>query len=139
MTNKYIGTIIGIILILGVGGFVYSQKDSDIKQQTPTPTNSTVNSKTDSGVVTQTTNSDSKVKSYTMSNVAVHNNKQSCWSVIDGSVFDLTSWVPNHPGGERAILSICGIDGSSRFNGQHGGNSQIAKILMGFKIGILAQ
>lgn len=74
----------------------------------------------------------------TMAEVAAHNSKASCWSAINGSVYDLTSWVPEHPGGEKAILRICGTDGSARYNGQHGGASKQAAILAGFKIGILA-
>jgi cytochrome b involved in lipid metabolism len=69
--------------------------------------------------------------------VATHNLRSSCWSAINGSVYDLTSWIPNHPGGERAILSLCGTDGSDAYNGQHGGSSRTATILGGFKLGAL--
>jgi cytochrome b involved in lipid metabolism len=76
--------------------------------------------------------------SITSAQVTQHNSRSSCWSIIDGNVYDLTSWIPNHPGGEQAILSICGIDGAQRYNAKHGGNSKITKILGGFKIGTFA-
>jgi cytochrome b involved in lipid metabolism len=53
-------------------------------------------------------------------------------------VYDLTAWISKHPGGERAILSICGKDGSAAFNDQHGGQRRPANELSGFKIGTIA-
>ena len=76
-------------------------------------------------------------KSYTLADVAKHNNASSCWSAINGNVYDLTSWISKHPGGQQAILSICGIDGSAAFNDQHGGQSRPANELAGFSIGVL--
>ena len=75
----------------------------------------------------------------TLSQISQHNSRASCWSVINGGVYDLTSWIPNHPGGEQVILSMCGVDGSAGYNGQHGGRSKITAILAGFKIGELAK
>lgn len=66
-----------------------------------------------------------------------HNSSTSCWTVVNGSVYDLTKWINNHPGGEGAILSLCGKDGSEDFNEQHGGDGGPEKILASFKIGIL--
>jgi hypothetical protein len=57
---------------------------------------------------------------------------------INGGVYDLTAWISKHPGGERAILSICGKDGSAAFNDQHGGQRRPANELSGFKIGTIA-
>ena len=74
---------------------------------------------------------------YTMAEVAAHNNSASCWSAINGNVYDLTSWIGQHPGGQQAILSICGKDGSAAFNAQHGGQRRPANELAGFKIGAL--
>jgi cytochrome b involved in lipid metabolism len=74
----------------------------------------------------------------TLNQIAEHSSRSSCWSAINGNVYDLTSWIPNHPGGEKTILSLCGIDGSNGYNSQHGGSSKPARILGGFKIGALA-
>ncbi len=61
---------------------------------------------------------------YTKADVALHATEQSCWSIVNGSVYDLTSYVPKHPGGKKNILKICGKDGTSLFEGQHGGESK---------------
>jgi len=69
--------------------------------------------------------------------VAKHSSKESCWTVIDGFVYDLSSWIAQHPGGERAILSLCGQDGTERFNKQHGEFNQALNVLKGLRFGIL--
>lgn len=75
----------------------------------------------------------------TMADVAMHTTKESCWSAIDGNVYDLTGWISMHPGGERAITSLCGKDGTAAFHAQHKDNKRQADTLAGFKIGSLAQ
>lgn len=75
--------------------------------------------------------------SFTMTQVQMHNSKSDCWSAINGKIYDLTSWIGQHPGGKSAIISICGKDGSAAFNDQHGGQSRPANELDGFFIGIL--
>lgn len=77
------------------------------------------------------------VKSYTMTDVKTHNTSASCWTAVNGSVYDVTSWIGQHPGGAGAIKGMCGIDGSAAFNGQHGGQARPASELASFKIGIL--
>lgn len=74
-----------------------------------------------------------------MTEISTHNSAASCWSTINAVVYDLTGWIRSHPGGEGAILSICGGDGSAAFNGQHGGQGSAQNVLDGFKIGTLQQ
>jgi cytochrome b involved in lipid metabolism len=75
----------------------------------------------------------------TMAEVRTHNSASGCWSVVDGLVYDLTAYIPKHPGGKGEILAICGTDGSRAFNGQHGGESKPERILASYKIGELAE
>lgn len=77
------------------------------------------------------------VSAYTFADVSNHNSATSCWSAVNGNVYDLTSWVNAHPGGRAAILMICGKDGSPLFNTQHGGEGKPASILAKYKIGSL--
>lgn len=77
------------------------------------------------------------VASYTAADVAKHNTDADCWSSINGNVYNLSAWIAEHPGGERGILRLCGKDGSSAFNGQHGGQGQPMQTLTGFKVGEL--
>ena len=126
--NKTISIVIGIILVLLVGGVVFYQSQQSTPVAIPNPTTSTT-----------TTSTGGSGTTYTMAQVATHRDAISCWTIIDGNVYDLTKWIPQHPGGEQAILSICGIDGSAAFHGQHNDAKRQADILATFKIGTLAQ
>lgn len=66
-----------------------------------------------------------------------HNTKGDCWSLIKGDVYNLTSYVRNHPGGQDVISNICGKDGSSAFSNQHGSSRKPNNVLNGLLIGKL--
>ncbi|EER13321.1 succinate dehydrogenase, putative, partial [Perkinsus marinus ATCC 50983] len=55
----------------------------------------------------------------TVEEVARHNTKQDCWVIINGTVFNLTDWLPLHPGGESVILNYAGKDASDEWNAIH--------------------
>ena len=74
---------------------------------------------------------------YTMAQVQAANSAQKCWTAIHGNVYNLTSFIDKHPGGDKNILKICGKDGTSAFENQHGGNNKPQEVLKGLKIGIL--
>lgn len=76
---------------------------------------------------------------YTTATVATHNTKADCWSIINSNVYDLTSYIPRHPGGSQNIVDICGKDGTSAFTGQHGGSSKPEATLAGFYLAPLAR
>ncbi len=76
--------------------------------------------------------------SFTAAQVATHASVSSCYSIVNGAVYDLTAWIGQHPGGQSAIKRMCGMDASAAFNGQHGGAARPASELAGFKIGTLA-
>lgn len=44
------------------------------------------------------------------SEVNKHNSPTSCWVVINGEVYDVTSFLDVHPGGRQAILKVAGKD-----------------------------
>ncbi len=63
--------------------------------------------------------------------VQAHATAASCWTIIDGSVYDITSYIPLHPGGKQAIMQACGTDGSQLFNTKGGeGHSPAARTLL---------
>lgn len=79
----------------------------------------------------------STIKGFTKEEVAQHNSSSSCWTIINGDVFDLTQWISRHPGGAAAIRGLCGIDGSRAFGNQHEGQRDPARELAKYFIGRL--
>ena len=75
---------------------------------------------------------------YTLAQVAENDSAESCWSAINGTVYDLTDWISQHPGGSSRILSLCGTDGTSSFNSMHGGQSNPESRLASFALGPLS-
>lgn len=118
MQNKLIPALIGIVIVAATGGLAYWQ-DS----QTETS-------------ASQASTEDAAQTSYSATEVATHDTAGDCWAIINGGVYDLTSWIPRHPGGERAIEGLCGKDGSAAFNGQHGGGEAQAAVLADLKVGV---
>lgn len=73
---------------------------------------------------------------YTISQVAEKNTRSSCWTIIEDKVYDITNYIPNHPGGEKEILQICGKDGSKLFaqpqeHKEGEANKSLAKLYLG--------
>jgi len=56
---------------------------------------------------------------FTLQEVAKHNKKEDIWVVVDGQVLDVTKFLPDHPGGEKAILLYAGRDATEEFNMLH--------------------
>ncbi len=56
---------------------------------------------------------------FTVEEVARHAAPDDCWIIVKGCVYDVTSYVEEHPGGQ-AILRNAGRDASAGFHGpQH--------------------
>lgn len=49
----------------------------------------------------------------TSAQLAQHNTPSDCWVAYQGRVYDMTSWIPQHPGGPYRIIPYCGT--SSQF------------------------
>ena len=94
---------------------------------TPTPTVSATPTPTPTPVVT----------GYTMAQVRANNTAKSCWTAIDGYVYNLTNWISAHPGGSGAILFLCGTDGTNAFKAQHENQSKPAVRLDTYRLGPL--
>jgi cytochrome b involved in lipid metabolism len=74
---------------------------------------------------------------YTLADIAIHNTQADCWTVVFEKVYNITTYIRNHPGGASSISKICGKDGTSIFDNMHGGSSSQALILSTYKIGVL--
>jgi cytochrome b involved in lipid metabolism len=141
MQNKSTAIVIGIIvIILAIVAITLANRtDTPPGTEEPTSSASPMGTSTPATSTPSTMGTSTSMKTYTMSEVAMHKTASDCWTVISGSVYNLTSFVTKHPGGVEAITKICGIDGTTIFNGQHGGMAPQAAALATVKIGTLAQ
>ncbi|KAI2635937.1 FMN-dependent dehydrogenase [Xylaria nigripes] len=51
--------------------------------------------------------------------IAKHNSKDSCWVIIHGKAYDVTEFLPEHPGGMKIILKYAGKDATAEFDPIH--------------------
>ncbi|XP_047508470.1 cytochrome b5-like isoform X2 [Pieris napi] len=75
-------------------------------------------------------------KIITLEEVKKHRRKNSVWIVIHNDVYDVTSYLEEHPGGEDALLEVAGQDGTQAFE-DVGHSDDAREILKKFKIGSL--
>lgn len=45
-------------------------------------------------------------KYYTLEEIAQHDSELDAWAVIDGRVYNLTPFIPMHPGGEKIVKAF---------------------------------
>lgn len=58
---------------------------------------------------------DSGVKYYTLEEIRVHNMSNDTWLIIHDKVYDITSFLEEHPGGEEVLLEQAGADATESF------------------------
>ncbi|MEK6898579.1 MAG: cytochrome b5-like heme/steroid binding domain-containing protein [Nanoarchaeota archaeon] len=70
----------------------------------------------------------------TTSALGEHNSRDDCWVSFEGKVYDITSYLPRHPGGVNRILNYCGTSSGfeNAFTGQHGQS----KVSLLMKVGV---
>jgi hypothetical protein len=102
MQKKYIFLAVTLFLLAGLGLFFLFGGSSAGRNTT----NSASAPNTES-VTTQP-------RSISVQEVALHKIGTDCWTIVNGKVYDITSYVPRHPGGAE-ILRACGTDGTSLF------------------------
>lgn len=117
------GLVVGLIVLVlvGIGGYFVFGKNKPAAQE----------------------ESQSEILStFSMDEVAKHATGDDCWLVIDGGVYNVTSFVPRHPGEEKIHLG-CGKDATDLFNSKAGKgishSSTALKTRESLKIGILAE
>jgi cytochrome b involved in lipid metabolism len=75
---------------------------------------------------------------YKMEDIVLHNKDKDCWIVIDGSVYNVTKFIYDHPGGPDVLLEYAGKDCTDVFNDI--GHSSDAYVMMEkYKIGKLVK
>ncbi|MBI5045340.1 MAG: cytochrome b5 domain-containing protein [Candidatus Levybacteria bacterium] len=101
--------LFGIPLALIVIGIFFFMDNEQTKQSSPQVSKEVTPEPTVD--ISPTTSS----KTYSADDVKEHGVKTDCWMIIDGKVYDVTDFIPQHPGG-AIIAKGCGIDATTLFN-----------------------
>lgn len=131
--------IIVIVVIIAIAYFLMPKKEEDkSKNNSSSSTVTTTSSKTTS--TTSTTSSNGAAgTTYTLAEVGTHDTPTSCWVSYKKEVYDVTSYISSHPGGEE-IKKACGQD-LEKYNSTHQGgafdSSTVKSALTPLKIGAL--
>ncbi|MEN9970823.1 MAG: hypothetical protein RL146_124 [Actinomycetota bacterium] len=124
---------VAIAAVLSVSGLTYfvghtgaqatwEKRIGNVAEPTPTPTPTPTDTETPG-------------TGLTAAEVATHNTAADCWTIIKSDVYDLTSYIQQHPGGSGVLTNLCGKDASSAFESQHSTEMAPASALAALKIG----
>ncbi|RMJ27865.1 mitochondrial cytochrome b2 [Aspergillus sp. HF37] len=58
-------------------------------------------------------------KVFDAAEVANHSSPESCWVILYGKVYDVTDFLPDHPGGSKVILKLAGKDATEEYDPIH--------------------
>eukprot|EP01051_Picozoa_sp_SAG22_P003115 SAG22_NODE_147_length_17533_cov_46.384536_14_plen_248_part_00 len=122
----------------GGGGAISSSGSGDGASSSATTVTAASMSGSQSGVFSNSDEEpEDKMPVFTMEEVAKHDNKDSCWLVIRGKVYDTTTYNDMHPGGSESILMCAGDDGTEDFDAIAHSEGTLTKLLKKYYIGKL--
>ncbi len=106
--------VIGLTFLVRVNQELYSGENSTLP-----PTNTSV---TAPSVNLPSNPSPANPNLISQSVLAQHASLEDCWIAYNGKVYDITSYVPRHPGGANKIARYCGsaTEFENAFTRQHG-------------------
>jgi len=81
-----------------------------------------------------TTEATKTLKTYTYEEVAEHKTHDDLWVVYNGRVYNISSYIDEHPGGEEVVLDVAGTDATEAFN-DIGHSDEAHEILEGLLLG----
>lgn len=117
MSKKIILAVLIVCLVVGITFFIRMNQNG--YENTETTSGQESNSSTSASHETTNPGATSGVSK---EELALHNKQSDCWVAYDGKVYDITSFLPNHPGSAGAIAPYCGTSDEFKkaFEKQHG-------------------
>lgn len=64
---------------------------------------------------------------HALSEVARHDTADDCWMAINGQVYDLSSYLPEHPSEPEVIVAWCGREASEAYRSKMKGRAHSAR------------
>ena len=75
-----------------------------------------------------------QIKYYSFEEIKKHNDNQSTWIAIHNSIYDVTKFLNEHPGGEEVLLEQAGREATDAFE-DVGHSSDARELMKKYKIG----
>ncbi len=125
--------------VILTGCSTVSPTETNPTDQTPVMSGTSTETTTTGEITTETTTESTTTKSIALAEVANHTTESDCRTAINGTVYDVTAFFGKHPGGDKNLFRVCGIDATQVFERKHGGDTRAKNVLAGFEIGTLAQ
>ena len=74
---------------------------------------------------------------YSIEEIQTHNTPNSLWVIIENNVYDVTSFLQEHPGGTKPFLKYAGTDVTKKFESinAHKTSKDLSDFLETLKIG----
>lgn len=82
----------------------------------------------------------SPTKAYSLQAVAAHNRADNCWMAINGQVYDLSAYIPQHPSAPEVIVAWCGKEATTAYMTKNRGRPHspyATELLQRYRIGVL--
>jgi cytochrome b involved in lipid metabolism len=136
MLKKYIGITIFVswafFTAVLVAGLVFYQNSKPMGSVIAIPTANATNG------------ANTPLLTLSIQEVAKHDSRSSCWLIIDNQVYDVTTYLDQHPGNAGTILPYCGQEATAAFNdkGRPGGSTHsnyAATLLQNYLLGTVDQ
>ena len=83
-----------------------------------------------------------ETRRFSLDEVAKHDLAGDCWMAIDGQVYDLTAYVPQHPTRPEVLVHWCGKEATDAYNTKERGrphSNYATALLQRFRIGSLQE
>lgn len=78
----------------------------------------------DEGAPRRTTVDDAR---HSLAEIARHDKEGDCWMAIDGQVYDLSRYLPEHPSEPEVLLAWCGREASHAYQTKDKGRAHSAR------------
>jgi cytochrome b involved in lipid metabolism len=143
MQKRLLVSGVVLILILGIGygvmQFTNNEESSSAGMTTGTAVTADVVQKEAATPIADqaSTTTTEVVAALTATEVSRHATESDCWIIVNNGVYNVTQYVPQHPGGKGKIVPLCGKDATRAFEGEHGGDRKPETMLAKLKIGDL--
>jgi cytochrome b involved in lipid metabolism len=82
-------------------------------------------------------------KELTWEEIRKHSTEADAWIVVRGNVYDVTKYLPQHPGGPQWILDWLGKDATEAYDTKGGMGQEHSKfsaeLMAGLQVGVVAK